>query len=157
MTFDQWIETQPVYLFWLLGGLLALGLSAIAFEPTLAALGIAAVITAIAALSIVDPIIQLLIWAILSVTLALVLRSLVPSGEASGLAEPIEAEVCKAIPRGGKGEVLYEGSYWSAQCQISDVAIAPNQRVYVVGRQGNTLIVMPQQSWSPEPQDRSRS
>lgn len=145
MSMSQWLQTQPTYILWLFGGLAALGVSAIAFEPTIAALGIAAIITAIAALSISNLSIQLLVWAVLSVTMALILRSLVPTETAPGLEEATEAIVCIDISKGGVGEVSYEGSFWSARCQVSDVAIAAGQPVYVVGRQGNTLIVMPRQ------------
>lgn len=136
----------PIYLLWLTGGLLTLVVSAVAPEPTIFALGIAAVITAIAALSIPNISVQFLIWAILAVVMALILRSMVPAESASGLEDPPEAQVQIAIPRGGVGEVSYEGSYWSARCQISDIAIAAGETVRVVGRTGNTLMVLPVRS-----------
>jgi membrane protein implicated in regulation of membrane protease activity len=111
-------------------------------EPTLSALGIAAIITAIAALTVNNLAIQALIWGVLSVSLAVVFRGFVPK-ESKDLMPAVEAEVSQTIPKGGVGEVSYEGSYWSARCQISDVAIAIGQIVHVVGRQGNTLIVLP--------------
>jgi membrane protein implicated in regulation of membrane protease activity len=117
-------------------------LNLLVFEPTIAALGIAAIITAIAALSINSFGIQLLIWSILSVALAVILRGMVPR-ESHDLDPPTKAEVSVSIPRGGMGEVAYEGTLWSARCQVSDVAIAAGQTVYVVGRQDNTLLVMP--------------
>lgn len=117
-------------------------LNLLVFEPTIAALGIAAIITAIAALSINSFGIQLLIWSILSVALAVILRGMVPR-ESHDLDPPTKAEVSVSIPRGGLGEVAYEGTLWSARCQVSDVAIAAGQTVYVVGRQDNTLLVMP--------------
>lgn len=133
----------PTYLLWLTVGLLTLALSFATPEPTISALGIAAVITAIAALSVTNVSIQFLIWAILAVILALILRGMVPAESAAGLEDPPEANVQITIPRGGIGEVTYEGSYWSARCQISDVSIAVGETVRVVGRQGNTLIVLP--------------
>jgi membrane protein implicated in regulation of membrane protease activity len=136
----------PTYLLWLTGGLLTLAVSSVAPEPTIFALGVAAIITAIAALSVTNVSIQFLIWAILAVILALLLRGLVPAESAAGLEESPEANVQITIPRGGVGEVSYEGSYWSARCQISDVSITAGETVRVVGRQGNTLIVLPIQS-----------
>lgn len=136
----------PTYLLWLIGGLLTLLISTVAFEPTISALGIAAVITAIAALTVTNVPVQFLIWAIIAVILALIMRGMVPSETAAGLEEPEEAEVSVTIPRGGVGEVAYEGSYWSARCQVSDVAITAGQVVHVVGRQGNTLVVLPVRS-----------
>lgn len=147
---SSWLYSQPPYQIWLLAGLLGLGVNLLLFEPTIAALSIAAIITSIAALSINSVTVQILIWAILSVTIALVLRGFVPAESAPGLEDPAEAEVCTTIPRGGTGEVSYEGSYWSARCQISDVAISAGQTVHVIGREGNTLIVMPIPSANPQ-------
>lgn len=138
----QWLLNQPAEVLWLLVGLGCLGVSLVAFEPTIAAIGIAALITAIAAMTVQPVPLQVMIWAVLSIALALVLRGLVPK-ESQELRSPEEAEVSVAIPPGGEGEVTYEGSYWTARCQISDVAIAAGQTVHVVGRQGNTLIVLP--------------
>lgn len=111
-------------------------------EPTLSALGIAGIITAIASLTIDELGVQLLIWGVLSVALAVVFRGLVPR-ESKDLLPALEAEVSQLIPKGGAGEVHYEGSYWAARCQISDIAIDAGQTVQVVGRQGNTLVVLP--------------
>jgi membrane protein implicated in regulation of membrane protease activity len=111
-------------------------------DPTLSALGISAIITAIASLSVNSLGIQLLIWGILSIALAVIFRGLVPR-ESKDLLPSVEAEVSQTIPKGGLGEVSYEGSYWSARCQISDISVDKGQIVHVVGRQGNTLIVLP--------------
>ena len=142
MNLPQVISGQPSYLLWLVAGMFCLFLNLLVFEPTIAALGIAAIITAIAALSINSFGIQLLIWSILSVALAVILRGMVPR-ESHDLDPPTKAEVSVSIPRGGMGEVAYEGTLWSARCQVSDVAIVAGQTVYVVGRQDNTLLVMP--------------
>lgn len=138
----EWIVNQPAHILWLIFGLGCLGISLLAFEPTVAALGLAAVITAIVALSVQQFGVQLLLWGILSTALAIVMRGLVPK-ESPDLKPSDEAEVSLTIPPGGEGEVSYEGSLWSARCQISDTAIAAGQLVYVVGRHGNTLIVLP--------------
>jgi membrane protein implicated in regulation of membrane protease activity len=139
---SQLLANAPDHILWLVSGGVCLTLGMIVAEPTLSALGIAAVITAIAALSISQLGFQLLIWGILSVALALVFRGLVP-GESRDLLPSREAKVSTAIPQGGTGEVSYEGSYWTARCQLTDLAIATGQMVHVVGRQGNTLIVLP--------------
>jgi membrane protein implicated in regulation of membrane protease activity len=39
--------------------------------------------------------------------------------------------------------VLYEGSSWQARCRDEALAIAPQQKVKVIDREGTTLIVMP--------------
>ena len=60
------------------------------------------------------------------------------------LTEASEAETLSEIPQGKAGRVLFEGNSWQARCADESVAIAPNQKVYVVSRQGTTLIVMPE-------------
>lgn len=142
MNVSQFISSQPPYMLWLIGGVGLLGIGMLAVEPTLSALGIAALITAIAALTVKNLGIQLLIWGVLAIALALVFRGFVPR-ESKALTPSTEAEVSKTIPRGGIGEVAYEGTLWSARCQISDLSVAIGEVVQVIGRQGNTLIVLP--------------
>jgi len=122
--------------------MLCLGLGALIPEPSIPALGIAAIFTAIAALIIPSPLAQMLLWGVLSLTLASFMRSLMPK-EAKTLKHDTEAWVRNAIPVGGMGHVIYEGTLWQACCQLPDVAIASQQRVYVVGRERNTLLVIP--------------
>lgn len=55
-----------------------------------------------------------------------------------------EAETLTEIPQGKTGRVLFEGNSWQARCADDTVAIASNQKVYVVSQQGTTLIVMPE-------------
>lgn len=112
-------------------------------EPSIAGLGIAAIITAIAALTVTSFTAQLLLWGVLAVSLSVVMRGMVPR-EAKDLTPTTDAEVSEPIPSGGVGLVAYQGSLWNARCQISDVAIAAGDTVQVVGRQGNTLIVLPE-------------
>lgn len=131
-----------IHIFWLAGGFVFLGLGLVVGEPVMAALGIAAIITAIAALSVPSLILQLIIWGILSIALAIVLRGMVPK-QSKDLRSNIDATVSETIPKGGLGVVSYEGAIWKARCQISDIAVTPGQTVHVVGRQGNTLIVLP--------------
>jgi membrane protein implicated in regulation of membrane protease activity len=55
-----------------------------------------------------------------------------------------EAETLTEIPQGKTGRVLFEGNSWQARCADDTVAIASNQKVYVVSQKGTTLIVMPE-------------
>ncbi|MBD3883457.1 NfeD family protein [Phormidium tenue FACHB-886] len=150
MNLSQAISNIQFY--WLIGGLVFLGLGLVVGEPVAAALGIAAIITAIAALSLPSLAMQLLIWGILSIALAVVLRGMVPK-QSKELRPTLEATVSEIIPKGGLGVVTYEGSLWKARCQISDLSVAPGQVVHVVGRQGNTLIILPT-TFDEEPVDR---
>lgn len=142
MDLFEYLLNQPAHILWLIGGVGCLVIAMLAFDPLLSALGISALITAIASLTIQNVGAQLLIWGILSIALAVVFRGFVPR-ESKDLQPATDAIVSKSIPSGGMGEVSYEGSYWSARCQISDVTIASGQVVHVVGRQNNTLIVLP--------------
>lgn len=55
-----------------------------------------------------------------------------------------EAQTLTDILPGQTGQVLYEGCLWQARTEGYQGAIAPNQRVYVMRREGNTLIVQPE-------------
>lgn len=146
MTIWDALSKQSNDTLWLIGGLVFLGLGIFIGEPGIAAIGLAAIITAIAALSVPSLAIQLIIWSILSVALAVVLRGLV-SRKPRDYQQPTEAEVTEMIPAGRNGEVSYEGTLWKAKCSIPDLSIDQGELVHVVGRQGNTLIVMPVNPW----------
>ncbi|MBD2184103.1 NfeD family protein [Planktothrix sp. FACHB-1355] len=55
-----------------------------------------------------------------------------------------EAKTVTDILPGENGQVLYEGCFWQARCADKTGAIASNQKVYVLHREGNTLIVAPE-------------
>jgi membrane protein implicated in regulation of membrane protease activity len=86
---------------------------------------------------------QILLWMMLSLALVLLSRRFVRQKAAKKL-DATEAETLTEIPAGKSGRVLYEGNSWAACCDDHAVAIAPHQKVYVVRRQGTTLIVMPE-------------
>lgn len=135
----------PTHTWWLLSGFACLALGLVIPEPGLPAMGLAAMITAIAALSIPSPPLQMLLWGGLSIVLSLLMKAMVPK-ESKQLSKSTEARVVTTIPPGGLGQVLYEGSLWKAHCHVTDMAIAPEQTVYVVGRRGTTLVVVPETS-----------
>jgi membrane protein implicated in regulation of membrane protease activity len=147
----QFLSEQRSYA-WLLAGLLFLGLGAVVGEPVVASLGIAALITAIAAITVKSLAIELILWGVLAICIIIVLRGMVPK-ENRDLSPDAEATVSEIIPKGGVGIVTYEGSLYKARCQISDIMIMPGEIVQVVARQGLTLIVMPT-NFSDEPLDR---
>ncbi|MBE9177382.1 NfeD family protein [Oculatella sp. LEGE 06141] len=89
---------------------------------------------------------QVVFWLVLSVGLTIASRRFVPQVKSRLLEDATEAKTLTEILPGENGRVLYEGNSWQARCGDEAVAIAPNQKVYVVERQGNTLIVMPASS-----------
>lgn len=141
MDLTELIANQP-YTLWLVLGFLFLIMGMVVGEPVVASLGIAALITAMAALTVTSLPTQVVIWGILSIALAIVLRGMVPK-QAKNLSPSTAAIVSETIPKGNIGLVSYDGALWKARCQISDVTIAPGETVEVVGRQGLTLIVLP--------------
>jgi membrane protein implicated in regulation of membrane protease activity len=136
------LSEQSTHRLWLIGGLIVLGLGMLVGEPGIASIGLAALITAVLALTVPSIAIQLIVWSILSLALAVVLRGLV-SNQPKPSQWQTEAEVTMMIPEGRVGEVAYEGTLWKAKCDIANLQVAEGELVYVVGRQGNTLIVMP--------------
>ena len=109
-------------------------------------MGLSAFVVALVSLILPQLALQVVLWLILSTTLVLLSRRLfLPSRRVlSKIQAPLVAETITAIPAGREGRVLYEGNSWRARCEEDKVAIAPEQRVYVVRREGNTLIVVPE-------------
>lgn len=109
-----------------------------------AILGVSALIVAALALVVPQVAIQVLLWLVLSVLLTVLTRRFVPTSKATAaIADATEGRTLTEIPAGLSGRVLYEGNSWAARCDDPGLAIAPNEAVYVVGRRGNTLLVMP--------------
>ncbi len=129
-------------LFWVVLGIALL--VAELFLPALVAgsVGVAALIVAgLTALNM--PIVfQFVIWVGLSILFTLWSRRLVPKDSAA-LEESREARSLTSIPAGEQGRVAYLGSTWNARCTVPTLEIPEGQALYVVERQGNTLLVMP--------------
>lgn len=107
-------------------------------------MGISALIVAGFALAVPSFGIQVALWLVLSVILSFLLRRLFPYKMPRQIEDSKEAQTLTEIPAGETGRVRYEGNSWQARCDDEQLTIAPNQRVYVVGRRGTTLIVMPE-------------
>ncbi|MEB3883939.1 NfeD family protein [Lyngbya sp. CCY1209] len=131
-------------LFWLLAGVLLclmelfLPTAFIEFMMGLSALAVAGI-----SLLVPNVGVQVVLWMILSLVFALGVRRLLPSRRVSVLEAATEAESLTEILPGQTGRVLCEGVSWRARCE-GEFAIAPQQRVLVVSREGNTLIVVPE-------------
>ncbi len=113
-------------------------------------MGLSAMLVALLALVVPSFGLQVAVWMLLSVVLTIAMRQLMPTPKAAKTIEDAkEAKTLTEIPPGQTGRVLYEGSSWQARCEDHEVAIAPEQPVYVVGRQGNTLLILPETSIQP--------
>jgi membrane protein implicated in regulation of membrane protease activity len=107
-------------------------------------MGISALLVAVISLFLPSFSLQMVLWLVFSVILVVASRRfLSPKRSLSVLGDDTEGETITAIPAGETGRVLYEGNSWRAQCSDETMAIAPQEKVYIVGRHGNTLIVMP--------------
>lgn len=107
-------------------------------------MGISAILVALISLVIPQFGLQVVIWLALSVILIVLSRRFMPKAMSRVIADSQEATTLTEIAPGKGGRVLYEGGSWHAYCEDDTIAIAPDEKVYVVGRKGNRLIVLPQ-------------
>jgi membrane protein implicated in regulation of membrane protease activity len=107
-------------------------------------MGISAIVVALIAPAVPSLGLQVVIWLALSVLLNLLLKRIMPRTKSRLIEDAKEAQTLTEIAPGQPGRVLYEGNSWQARCADEDLAIAPHQRVHVVGRRGTTLIVLPE-------------
>ena len=52
-----------------------------------------------------------------------------------------EAKVCRVLRQGFEWQVQFQGSFWKARSIYPNARFAPDDRVYVVGRQNLTLLI----------------
>ena len=107
-------------------------------------MGISALLVALVALVVPQVSIQVALWLALSVILTLLMRRLVPIRKSRLIEDSKEAKTLTNILPGQTGRVIYEGNSWQARCDDPTLAIAPNEKVIVVDRQGTTLVVLPE-------------
>lgn len=107
-------------------------------------MGISAIGVALVARWVPSLLIQVALWVVLSFGLTLWLRRVLPKRKHSSITDAKEARTLTEIAPGATGRVIYEGNSWRARCEDEQLTIAPNQKVYVVGRRGTTLIVLPE-------------
>lgn len=107
-------------------------------------MGIAALIVAAVSLVLNQFNLLVALWLVLS-TLFIFLsrRFFTPKRKRVNLGDADEGETITAIAPGKTGRVLYEGNSWQAKCADTTRAIDSHEPVYIVGRQGTTLIVLP--------------
>lgn len=132
-------------LFWLIIGVVLCFMEL--FLPTAfveATLGVSALAVSAAALVMPQFSLQVVLWMVLSVLATLGLKRFVPKSTPYILAESTEARTLTAIPAGKTGRVLYEGNSWQARCEDTEAIIGADEAVIVIGRRGNTLLIMPE-------------
>ncbi len=105
-------------------------------------MGVSALLVGIIALVLPQVYLQAGLWLALSVGLIMLSRRFVPR-QPRLLQDSTEAEMLTELLPGQTGRVLYEGNSWRARCEDEHQAIAAKEKVYVVRREGTTLIVLP--------------
>jgi len=88
---------------------------------------------------------QVVVWLVISVLLIFLSQRLLPKPRRrTKFQDAVIAETIGEILPGKAGRVLYEGNSWRAKCDDDKLHIQAHEPVYVVRREGTTLIVMPQ-------------
>jgi membrane protein implicated in regulation of membrane protease activity len=107
-------------------------------------MGVAALLVAVVSLFLPQYILLVGLWLLFSTALTFLSRRVfTPKRRISITGDDSEAIAISGIPAGSSGRVLYEGNSWRAKCADETRDIAPNEPVYIVRKQGNTLIVLP--------------
>ncbi|MGL5081454.1 MAG: NfeD family protein [Microcoleaceae cyanobacterium] len=151
-------------IFWLIAGVLLCLLEL--FVPTAFVefmMGLSAFVVAGISLILPSPHVQVALWLVLSVGSVVAMRRFMPHRSVRMIEDAKEAETLTEIIPGQAGRVLCEGISWRARLDEGmGQAIAPHQPVIIVGREGNTLIIVPEkllgsraelERWNPEHQE----
>jgi membrane protein implicated in regulation of membrane protease activity len=114
---------------------------------TAVCMGVSALLVSLLALVLPSSLgLQISIWILGSCGLVAVGYQVNQERISSKIQVSTEAEALTAIMSNQTGRVLYEGSSWRAKCAEGIEPIEPQAKLYVVGREGNLLIVMPMHS-----------
>ena len=136
----------PLSQIWFIVGAVLLLLELLVPLPTFlvaGALGIAAMAVALAAIAIPFLPVQLALWVAISGAMVWYSRRFIPR-DSNQLKDAVEGITLTEILPGESGRVQYEGGSWKARCDDPKISIAPQEKVYILRRQGNTLIVVPE-------------
>ncbi len=91
-----------------------------------------------------DARLQIAYWMGLSTACVIWIRPMLLKKKKNTALDATEAQTLTEILPGQTGQVMYEGCLWQARTEGYQGAIASHQRVYVVRREGNMLIVLPE-------------
>jgi membrane protein implicated in regulation of membrane protease activity len=138
---------SPAILWFVAGTLLCLVEVILPTAFTAFAMGASALLVALVAWLLPKWVgLQILLWMVFSTAFVYLTHRLMPKHKVTAIEDAKEAQTLTEILPGQTGRVLYEGNSWRARCEDEKVAIASDQKVYVIGRKGTTLIVMPEHS-----------
>ena len=87
---------------------------------------------------------QIAYWMALSTACVIWVRPMLLKRKKVAVLDATEAQTLTEILPGQTGKVLYEGCLWQGRTEGYQGTIVPHQKVYVLRREGNTLIVLPE-------------
>lgn len=90
---------------------------------------------------------QILYWMGLAFTAVVWIRPMFHRRRRSAPVPTTEAQTLTELKPGQIGRVIYEGCSWQACCENYPHAIEPQQRVFVLHREGNLLFMAPEDLW----------
>ena len=107
-------------------------------------MGIAAILVGTISAVLPFPNVLIALWVVFSL-LGVILsrRFLTPKRKNKNLGDDREGATLTTILPGKTGRVLYEGNSWQARCADENTIITQDEVVYILEKQGNTLIVLP--------------
>jgi membrane protein implicated in regulation of membrane protease activity len=107
-------------------------------------MGVSALLVALVALGLPTwTALQIALWMLLSIGLVIWGYRLNQQRSSRKIQESTTAEALTAMMPNQTGRVLYEGASWSAKCADGVESIAAQEKLQVVGREGNMLVVLP--------------
>jgi membrane protein implicated in regulation of membrane protease activity len=138
------IEISPSGLWLIFGAGLCLLELFVPTAFTAVCMGVSALLVSLLALTLPSAFgLQIFVWLLGSCGLAAIGYRLNKQRTSSTIRSATEAEALTSMMPNETGRVLYEGSSWRARCAEGSEPVAPQDKLYVVGREGNLLIVMP--------------
>lgn len=138
------IEISPSGVWAIVGTTLCLIELVVPTAFTAVCIGVSALLVALVAVVIPSWIgAQIVIWMLGSCGLIILGYRINKKRSSRKIQESTAAEALTAMMPNQPGRVLYEGASWRAKCAEGVDLIAAHEQLYVVRREGTTLIVMP--------------
>ncbi len=138
------IEISPSGLWMIVGTTLCLIELLVPTAFTAVCMGVSAFLVSLIALMIPSWLgVQIAIWMLLSCGLIMLGYRINQQRSSRQIQASTEAEALTAMMPNQPGRVLYEGASWRARCADGVESIVAQEKLHVVGREGNLLIVMP--------------
>ena len=107
-------------------------------------MGIAAILVGTISAVLPFPNLLIALWVIFSLSgVVLSRRFLTSKRKIENLGDDREGATLTTILPGKTGRVLYEGNSWQAKCADENMEVPQDEAVYILEKQGNTLIVLP--------------